>query len=64
VPRADTLHGDWLVSSRAKFKVNWDTEGAAPGGNSHCAKEGFIVSSFRLLILCHRVLCCLSGGSQ
>jgi len=46
VPRADTLHGDWLISSRAKFKVNWDTEGAAPGGNSHCAKEGFIVSSF------------------
>ena len=37
------LNGDWLISSRAKFNVSWDSEGAAPGGNSYCAREEFIV---------------------
>lgn len=44
MPRAKTLTDDWLTSARAKFKRNWDTEGAEPGGNSYVAEEAFIVS--------------------
>ena len=33
MPRATTVNGDWLIASRAKFKENWDSEGAAAGGN-------------------------------
>jgi len=32
------LNGDWLISSRAKFNVSWDSEGAVPGGNSYTAR--------------------------
>ena len=33
VPRAGSVNGDSLNSSRAKFNQNWDTEGAVAGGN-------------------------------